>query len=70
MYYCTHYFLTVAVIGLAQTAYTVAERNTPVTVCVSVFSHAINCPADIPFTLGLIVTARTAGNDSIYLTLL
>ena len=52
-----------AVVGFAQTAYTVSERNAPVRVCVNVFSPAINCPVDTPFTIGIIVVEQTAGND-------
>ena len=52
-----------AVVGFAQTAFTVSERNTAVTVCVNVFSPAISCPVDTPFTIGIIVTELTAGND-------
>ena len=53
--------ITVAVVGLQRTFYSVDEDDGMVEVCLSVIRPNIGCPVTYPFDVLLITVAGTAG---------
>ena len=66
MVYDVH--LTVAVVGLERTSYTVFENAGVVEVCAIIYSPSLPCPIDHPFEVRLSTLDNSAGN--VYITVL